>query len=101
MAGRSGPKNSGCVRNKTSTPATNTTMIVSHTKNCFRSMDMRPPYPHQRIRSARRLGVIQVANFRNHIAILKIHEGRGAPRSWIQTPTRKIPNPIRMVALAM
>src|SRR5258708_26862663 len=52
MAGRSGPKNSGCVRNKASTPATNPAMIVSHTKNCFRSMDM---YPVQDGRSFRRL----------------------------------------------
>jgi hypothetical protein len=76
-------------------------MIVSHTKNCFRSKDMRRSYPHQRTRSARRRGAIQVASFKKDIATLKIHEGRGAPRSCIQTPTRKIQNPIRMIALAM
>jgi hypothetical protein len=43
-AGRSGPKNSGCVCIKTSTPALNTAMTVSHTMNCLRSMDMWPSY---------------------------------------------------------
>jgi hypothetical protein len=64
-------------------------------------MDMCFSYAHQRTWSARRLGAIHVANLKKYNATLKIHVGRGAPRSWIHTPIRKITNPIRMIALAV